>query len=51
MRRVDVASLIETCKLNDVNPYVWLADTLTKLVNRRPVSRRRTDGLDLHKGR
>jgi transposase len=34
-----VASLIETCKLNGVNPHAWLADTLTKLVNRWPVSR------------
>ena len=24
-----VASLIETCKLNGVNPHAWLADTLT----------------------
>ncbi len=28
-----VASLIETCKLNDVDPYVWMADTLAKIVN------------------
>jgi len=28
------ASLIETCKLNGVNPHTWLADTLTNLVNR-----------------
>ncbi len=26
-----IASLIETCKLNAVNPQAWLADTLTRL--------------------
>jgi transposase len=34
-----IASLIETCKLNGVSPHAWLADTLTKLVNRWPQSR------------
>jgi len=34
-----IASLIETCKLNAVNPHAWLTDTLTKLVNRWPASR------------
>jgi len=34
-----IASLIETCKLNAVNPHAWLADTLTKLVNRWPAAR------------
>jgi transposase len=34
-----VASLIETCKLNAVNPHAWLADTLTKLVNGWPQSK------------
>jgi transposase len=34
-----IASLIETCKLNAVNPHAWLADTLTRLVNRWPASR------------
>jgi len=29
-----VASFIETCKLNSVNPHAWLTDALTKLVNR-----------------
>ena len=33
-----IASLIETAKLNSVNPHAWLADTLTKLVNRWPAS-------------
>jgi hypothetical protein len=31
-----VASFIETCKLNGVNPHDWLTDVLTKLVNRWP---------------
>ena len=26
------ASLIETCKMNDVDPYTYLADTLTRIV-------------------
>ena len=34
-----IASLIETAKLNDVNPHAWLTDKLTKLVYRWPVSR------------
>jgi transposase len=34
-----IASLVETCKLNNVNPHAWLTDTLTRLVNRWPVSR------------
>lgn len=34
-----IASLLETCKLCDVSPNAWLADTLTKLVNRWPASR------------
>jgi len=34
-----IASLTETCKLNAVNPQAWLADTLTKLVNRWPASK------------
>jgi transposase len=34
-----IASLIETCKLNQVNPHAWLTDTLTRLVNRWPASR------------
>jgi transposase len=28
-----IASLIETCKLNDVDPYAYLADTLTRIVD------------------
>jgi transposase len=34
-----IASLIETCKLNAVNPQAYLVDVLTKLVNRWPASR------------
>jgi transposase len=34
-----IASLIECCKLNDVNPHAWMTDTLTKLVNRWPATR------------
>jgi transposase len=33
------ASLIETCKLNNVDPLAWMTDVLTKLVNRWPMSR------------
>jgi transposase len=33
-----VASLIETCKLNAVDPQTYLADALTRLVNRHPAS-------------
>jgi hypothetical protein len=28
-----LASLVETCKLNSVNPQSYIADTLTRLVN------------------
>ena len=34
-----IASFIETCKLNGVNPLAWLTDVLTKLVNRWPARR------------
>jgi len=34
-----LASLIETCKLNDVDPQTYLADVLSKLVNLWPTSR------------
>jgi transposase len=34
-----IASLIETCKLNDVEPQAYFADVLAKLVNLWPVSR------------
>jgi transposase len=34
-----IASLLETCKLNGVDPLAWLTDVLTKLVNLWPASR------------
>jgi transposase len=34
-----IASLIETCKLNGVDPQAYLADVLTKLVNLWPAGR------------
>ena len=39
-----IASLIETCKLNAVDPLAWMTDVLTKLVNLWPASR--IDGRD-----
>src|SRR5271168_2671905 len=33
-----IASLIETCKLNDLDPYAYLADTLIKIVDRHLAS-------------
>jgi transposase len=34
-----IASLVATCKLNGVDPEAYLADVLTRLVNRHPQSR------------
>jgi transposase len=34
-----IASLIETCKLNGVDPYTYLAATITKIVNGHPNAR------------
>ena len=34
-----LASLIETCKLNSVNPQAYIADVLTRLVNGWPQHR------------
>src|SRR5882757_960931 len=31
-------SLIETCKLNDVEPYAYLSDVLQRMVNGQPVN-------------
>src|SRR5216683_387157 len=31
-----IASLIETCKLNDVDPLAYLTDVLTRIVNGHP---------------
>jgi transposase len=34
-----IASLIETCKLNGVDPHAYLADVISKIVNSHPNSR------------
>ena len=34
-----IASLIETCKLNGVDPHAYLNDVITKIVNGHPNSR------------
>ena len=34
-----VASLIETCKMNGVEPYAWLKSTLEKIAAGHPQSR------------
>lgn len=34
-----MASLIETCTLNAVDPYAYLRATLTAIANRHPASR------------
>jgi transposase len=34
-----IASCVETCKLNKVDPLAWMTDVLTKLVNRWPASK------------
>jgi len=34
-----IASFVETCKLNAVDPLAWMTDVLTKLVNRWPASK------------
>ena len=33
-----IASLIETCKLNAVDPQAYLEDVLSRLLNRHPTS-------------
>jgi transposase len=38
-----IASLIETCKLNGVDPHVYLTDVITKIVDGHP--NRRIDEL------
>jgi len=35
-----VASLIETSRLDDVEPYAWLCDVLAKIVDGHPMQRR-----------
>lgn len=37
--RAILASLIECCKLNGVDPQAYVADVLAKIVNRHPMSR------------
>ena len=34
-----IASLIETCKMNGVEPYAWLKSTLEKIAGGHPQSR------------
>ena len=34
-----IASLIETCKLNGIDPQAYLTDVITKIVNGHPNSR------------
>ena len=34
-----IASLVETCKLNDIDPQAYLADVITRIVNGHPNSR------------
>jgi transposase len=34
-----IATIIETCKLNAVNPYAYIRDTLTAIANGHPMSR------------
>ena len=34
-----IASLIETCKMNGVEPYVWLKSTLERIAAGQPQSR------------
>ncbi|MET4235769.1 hypothetical protein ABIA85_009084 [Bradyrhizobium sp. LA6.10] len=31
-----IASLVETCKINDVDPLAYLTDVLTRIVNGHP---------------
>jgi hypothetical protein len=34
-----IASLVETCTLNDVDPYAYMADVIARIVNGHPQSR------------
>jgi hypothetical protein len=38
-RWATVCTLIETCKLNGVEPYAYLHDVLTRMVNGHPINR------------
>jgi hypothetical protein len=42
-----IASLIETCKLNDVDPQAYFTDVLTKLVDLWPAAHRRAHAMGL----
>jgi len=33
-----IATLIENCKISDINPHTWLTETLTKLANGHPAN-------------
>ncbi len=33
-----IATLIENCKINAINPHAWLAETLTKLAAGHPAN-------------
>ena len=37
--QIVIASLIETCKMNGVEPYAWLKSTLEKIAGGHPQSR------------
>ena len=34
-----LCSLLETCKLNDVEPYAYLQDVLSRMVDGHPINR------------
>jgi hypothetical protein len=34
-----IASLVETCKLNDIDPQAYLADILVRITNGHPINR------------
>ena len=38
-RWASIATLMQTCKMNDVDPQAWLADVLDKIANRHPMSK------------
>jgi hypothetical protein len=38
-RWATMASLLETCKLNDVEPQSWLSDVLQRMANGHPANR------------
>jgi hypothetical protein len=46
-----IASLIETCKINDVNPLHYLTDVITRIVNGHPNSDRSAVAMGLPKAR